>query len=133
MARRRRDRDTPEADAVLHQPLAQLLSPAPMPARALVTYQPTNLLDVEDRRSYHPQNIFRAPKQFSGHPVKPHVIKNQPKFKNQLPFGLKFAVPENTVICVRRKQRREVIFAKNKSGGGSRRKPRKNWNSKIGC
>nr|DAW32785.1 MAG TPA: hypothetical protein [Microviridae sp.] len=45
---------------------------------------------------------------------------------------LGFSVPQQVLVCVRRKQRRQVLFAKGKSGSGNR-KPRWNANSYIWC
>lgn len=134
MGRRRRDRDQSEADAVLKQPLAKLLSPTPptLP-RPIVSPLINKLREIEDRREYHPEKKYRPVRQLSGHPVKSHVIKPA-KFKSQLPFGLNFAVPKDTVVCIRRKRRKEVLFAKGKAGGSQKRRhPRRNLNSKIGC
>lgn len=41
--------------------------------------------------------------------------------------------PRETVICLRRKIRREVLFARGGSGGGKRKKPRYNADSAIKC
>lgn len=124
---RRRRQQSSAADAVLSRPLAPLFSGLP---------SLTPLKDVEDRRTWHPVGPFRPARQLGGHPVHPVNVnkpKNQ-KFKRQLPFGLKFAVPENTVICVRRKRRKEVLHALKKTGKGrGRKRPTKNWYSKIGC
>lgn len=39
------------------------------------------------------------------------------------PEAFRFAQPDNTLVCIRRKSRREVLFAKRKRGrGGSRRR-----------
>ena len=45
---------------------------------------------------------------------------------------LGFSVPQQVLVCVRRKQRRQVIFAKGKNGRGNR-KPRWNATSHIWC
>lgn len=111
---------------------------APSPHRALTTvvrpYPTAPLLPaIEDRRTHHPLGTNRPARLVSGHPTKPHVVKPS-KFKRQLPFGLRFAAPQQTVICVRRKTRKEVLHALNKTGRGKpRRRPRRNWYSKIGC
>lgn len=44
-----------------------------------------------------------------------------------------FAEPEAVTVCVRRKQRREVIFASGRGGRRGQRPPRFNWRSKIQC
>lgn len=47
--------------------------------------------------------------------------------------ALRFEKPAFVARCVRRKERREVIFAKGKSGGGARRRPRRNFYSGVKC
>lgn len=42
-----------------------------------------------------------------------------------------FATPDTVGICVRRKERREVLFAKRRFGGSGRR--RRTWRSDIKC
>lgn len=124
---RRRRSETPIADAVFQppaRPLAPLLSDLASPLGPLS--------EVEDRRTFHPLDDFRPAMEIGGTPTGPRQVKKS--FKPQLPFGLQFAVPEKTAVCVRRKTRREVIFAKRKQGGGrGRKRPTKNWFSKIGC
>lgn len=91
------------------------------------------LTEIEDRRSHHPLGVHRPARQDTGHPVKPHKVAKPTKFR-QLSAGFQFAQPERTLICVRRKQRKEVLFAKRKTGKGvRRRRPRRTWLSNIGC
>lgn len=127
MGRRRGSKSsTPIADAVfLSRPLTgRLISNSPK------AFDP--LTEVEDRRTYHPLDAFRPAMDIGGTQTTQRVVKKS--FKRQLPFGLSFGVPETTAICVRRKTRKEVLFAKRKTGKGkSRRRPTRNWFSKIGC
>ena len=52
----------------------------------------------------------------------------------QVPVGVKFESPLRVITCMRRKIRREVIFARKKAGKGvKRRKPRRNWRSNVVC
>ena len=50
-----------------------------------------------------------------------------PKFINAVPVDIGFRVPSKVAICVRRKTRKEVIFAKGKGGKGTRRPKRNKW------
>lgn len=50
---------------------------------------------------------------------------------NQRPV-LAFSNPKFTAICIRRKQRREVLLALGKGGGGKKR-PRRNSFSQVRC
>lgn len=95
--------------------------------------QPSPRQLVEDRRTYHPLEFFRPARTVSGTNIDPVVVKKSRPFKAALPFGLRFSVPDKTLICVRRKERKEVLFAKRKTKKGSGSKKRKNWFSKIGC
>lgn len=51
----------------------------------------------------------------------------------QLRKNLTVTIPRNVAVCVRRKERREVIFAKNKMRAGSGAKRHRNLNSNIWC
>lgn len=44
-----------------------------------------------------------------------------------------FKAPARVVVCVRRQQRKEVMFAKKKAGRGGQRRPRFNWWSRVTC
>lgn len=46
---------------------------------------------------------------------------------------LGFALPERVMRCVQRKERREVLFAKRKTGKGARSPKRRNYWSAISC
>lgn len=120
------------------QPLApDAFSPPRTLTPRVVQVRPVaDLRQVEDRRAYHPLGPMRPPKAWSGHavtPVKPKTTHK--KFQRQLPFGLQFAAPKETLVCVRRKRRKEVLHALKKTGKGAgrRKKPRRNFYSWISC
>lgn len=129
MARKRGRKD--RSDAISQpQSLAVLLRPSPVQLPVSVT----PLREVEDRREYHPVKFHRPARDVSGQGHKPVVVKPSRKFGRVLPFGLRFAEPARTVLCVRRKTRKEVLHAIRKTGKGvRRRKPRRNWFSRISC
>lgn len=91
---------------------------------------------VEDRRTYHPLAAARPARIVTGHPVRRHVVR--PAVKYRSPFfpssRIRFAVPKRTLICIRRKTRREVLHALSKvgRGRGSGRK-RRNYHSEVTC
>lgn len=59
--------------------------------------------------------------------------KKQKGTRQRVPFQLAFTAPTETLVCVRRQQRREVIFAKNKAGRGGQKRPiRRAW-SEVKC
>lgn len=88
---------------------------------------------IEDRRTHHPLDFFRPPLATDGGHIAPVRVTKKP-FKTQLPFGLQFAAPEKTLVCVRRNQRKEVLHALRKTGRGrSRKSPRRNYLSGVRC
>lgn len=134
--RRRREVSTPTPSLTVR------LSPS---ARPLVAPSPsrTILQDIEDRRTFHPLGNARPARFSTGGPS--HLTtKDRPahdrfagirKFNSGTKAAVVFAAPDNVAICVRRKSRREVLFAKRRAGkGGARRRaPRRNWFSAIKC
>lgn len=105
------------------------------------------LRDLEDRREWHPEGPFRPARSFrsSRHRL---VVAGYPKVSQSPPRGrfrnaarssfgpaahVTFEVPEQVAICVRRRRRREVLFARRKTGRGGQRRPRWNWYSKVRC
>lgn len=131
--RRRHDRDSANpvvfaTPRVLSQPA--IIRPGAQAHRHLVK---TKHMEVDDRRRHHPLGFFRPAKQLSGHPVKPNKVGNSRR-TSTLPHTIKFAAPKSTLICVRREQRKQVLFAKKKTkkGAGSRKRFR-NWFSSVSC
>lgn len=85
---------------------------------------------VSDRRRYHPEGRYRPATALIKDAARVVVGKE--------PHSLLFNLPNIVAICVRRKTRREVLFALDrhhrKGSGGGRRKPRKRNNySGIKC
>ncbi|QKI28948.1 hypothetical protein 2 [Kummerowia striata microvirus] len=98
------------------------------------------LQPVEDRRSFHPLGVTRPARLVSGHPAPPHVVRRSSKViahRSHLPElrpEIHFAVPKKTIICVRRKRRKEVLHALKKVGRRSGRGAKsRNWFSEIKC
>lgn len=111
-------------------------------------YEPTStrfrklrsLIDVEDRRQYHPDRSFRAARDIRGSPSvslkAPSVQKGTTVSKRGVQrntFSFTFGQPEQVATCVRRQTRKEVINALRKSGKRGQRAPRYNWRSKVRC
>jgi len=94
------------------------------------------LVLLEDRRQFHPLASARPVGVVSRRDAR--VLVERRKAAIRLPSSfpalrLGFAVPEKVVRCVRRKQRREVIFAKRRTGAGARsRRSRDMW-SNVSC
>jgi len=137
MARRsrtRQDRDTSD--------IASLLAPVQAPTRAFVTFEPA----VSDRRLFHPEDDFSPALGFGSVPAsvtfstgtlstpRPPLSKRT----SGLPTGSlighpAFAAPPGVAICVRRKQRREVLHALRKTKPGRGRSKRRNYYSEVKC
>lgn len=99
------------------------------------TYKPPNLSLIEDRRTYHPDPIRRVAYLSVNKParltLRENTRYNAPSFTKAL---VAFAEPKKLALCVRRSQRKQVLFAKG-IGGSKRpqRRPRKNEFSDISC
>lgn len=126
-------------------PLSDLLSPA-APASPIVSAV-APLQEVEDLRSWHPdpaQGALTIGGRFARVVVhkRPLVARANTLFSAraypvgfQVPVGVRFESPLKVVTCLRRKIRREVIFAKKKAGFGARRRhhSRRSWRSNVSC
>lgn len=104
--------------------------------RSSTDYSPVNLALYQDHRSFHPEGPFRAPLSLLGRP-RPRIIAPQlPMRSGKRPrlYQLAFQAPDDVIVCVRRKRRKEVLFAKNKAGkSGQQRKRRRTYFSSISC
>jgi hypothetical protein len=91
-----------------------------------------------DYRSYHPRRVSHPT--FSGVHLRPRAVLARPKRAHKpskrlhRDFNLVMQLPKQAAVCVRRHERREVLFAKNRVGRGrSVRPPRYNQTSKVSC
>lgn len=116
-----------------HSSIARRSLPRLTPYR-LVSPAPLTL--YQDLRTYHPEGPFR-PLFSSPRPAARIVgkaLKSSRTRWGEGPHpGLTFAAPNKVLLCVRRKRRKEVMFAKNKAGKRGQRKPRRNYWSSISC
>lgn len=109
------------------------------PSRA--SYTSRTLHQVEDHRLWTPeQRPFSNLYTLSGSPARTVAAVSNPRRSKgssyRPPFSVvSFAAPSNTITCVRRHQRRETLFAKNRVGFGKSiyTRPRRNWTSSISC
>lgn len=122
--------------------LGSLLAPVSMATPLAIPSG--HLLDIEDGRLWHPDAdhgaltiggrfahvvvhkrpvIGRANTIWSGRGLPVGV---------QVPVGIQFESPLKVVTCVRRKVRRQIMFATGR-GGKFHRKPRRSWRSDIKC
>lgn len=122
---RRRSRST--ISRPLRPDLAVVLPRRPM--------RPLGLL--EDRRRFHPERDLRPALSFFSKPrlvirkARKAPLRSRLTAFSGLSHRIGFEVPKRVAICVRRKERREVIMAR--GGGGSRKAKRRNFWSSIEC
>lgn len=123
-----------------------LFTPQPTIARPPTLYSPklglltphkTLQLIGEDRRVYQPTpRLHRAAA--SLRPAHARILpKNVDRFGKAiraLPFGIRFGLPRNVAICIRRNIRKQVLFAKKRTGSNSsRNRKHRNFWSKVTC
>lgn len=112
---------------------APLLRPSRLEAIARRSRERTAppLSDVEDRRRYTPQ--VRWPRKLGGETAKLTLKHPRPTAGRRNAWLPRFDAPRDVIICIRRKIRREVMFALRKTGRGARSKKRFTAWSKIRC
>lgn len=110
----------------------------------------TNRLDlsplqvIEDRRLFHPLRAYSPSKRVSGSPARIVVADRLPtkrqtasahhrRIRSQTKGVLTFAEPRETLVCIRRQRRKEVLFASGGAGKRNKRRPRRNAFSSISC
>lgn len=96
--------------------------PAPSPA----------LKAFSDLRRWHPDKV-RAADSLPRSAARLQIAQGKTSFpkRSALPWRIGFAQPKGVAVCVRRKSRREVLFALNRTGAGARayRRRRNEWSS----
>lgn len=101
-----------------------------------INIKPLNLSLLDDNRRFHPMGPLRpvaATRRYARAlveraPIKPSTYK--PTFPS---LKLGFAVPEKVARCVRRKTRREVMFATRQTGKGARSRRKRDYWSNVRC
>lgn len=145
MARGRSRRYSPQVP----RDLSQRSLDEGLPALGPLLEPPSPLSEVEDRRTWHPDpdhGAFTLGGSLASVTVhRRPIIARSKTFSRwgfgrgipvgvQVPVGIQYAHSFNVINCVRRKVRRQVIFARNKGGKGvKRRPPRRTWRSNIWC
>lgn len=112
------------------QSLASLLTFKLRPAPLLIPVpftQPQQVLEYGDRRLFRPDRSVRAPHSVTRAAAR--VQATHPGARD----GLRFSEPRLVALCVRRKQRREVLFAIRKTRKGAGSKKHRNFWSSISC
>ena len=100
------------------------------------------LTEVEDRRTWNPE-VTSPARSISKTRHRLKVVNRQPsknadKFANlrnvsQTKAVVAFRTPAKVAICIRRKIRKEVLFATGKGGRVGQKRPRRNAYSSISC
>lgn len=139
MARRHKDsnstrRSDDTIDISSETLLRQIQKPV-KPATQLHLNPPKfQLHQIQDDRSWHPKPQIKpagALKRSATRLVVPKPTKASPR--SALPHQVAFSAPKHVLVCIRRRMRKQVLFAKrlNRKGSGSR-KHRTAW-SEIKC
>lgn len=132
MARRRRSRsshqrdDNSVASRRLHDDIYN-----PVPSRHFV-------LSLADRRFFSPVDEVMSPVRLQRRVVvdQANVNKRHKDYEKKLQayWGkMYFNAPQAVTVCVRRKERRETLFALRKTGKGARSRKRRNSWSDVRC
>lgn len=145
MAKKRNRRAKRDANAVANPltppSLTTLLSPL-SPLKPIRHVTPKRLTLIEDRRSWHPQGASAPAKSVhkSRHrlALKPGAsvqgVRSTPARTAPMPAGIHFQAPKKVLICIRRKMRKQVLFALRKTGKGAKaRKHRRSFYSSVRC
>lgn len=99
-----------------------------------------DLLQIEDRRTYWPGHLatqWEPAVRLSGSPARLQAAQKPVRASNVYRLGsppsrILFKAPKRVLVCVRRRQRREVLLALGR-GGGYHRPPRRNVYSNVHC
>ena len=91
------------------------------------------LRELEDRRAFHPLSDLRPVRALVRTARRLVPARKPTASRMSLPEKIGFAVPKKVVVCVRRKQRREVIHALRLRGKGASSPKRRNIWSDVKC
>lgn len=95
-----------------------------------------NLSSIQDFRTFDFAPASRPALLFTGGKASVRAAparSGSSRSRALLPSKIMFASPDRVIVCVRRKKRREVLFAKRRTGRGSRGPRRFNRFSQIRC
>lgn len=136
MARRRspnrKSSNRPSVGRDLINPIANRLVARLSPLRVFTPLRPI-VRALEDRREFHPLGRNRTARAIKRSDTQ--LVIRDPigglKF-NRLAFKVGFKVPKRVAICVRRQERKEIMFASG-AAGGKVRKPKRTTFSDVRC
>lgn len=112
-------------------------TPIASPLRSVKVYtSPSFLAMLEDRRLFDPLRhaVAKSFVRSSSRLVVPNVARSNKTIVRSVSPAVKFSVPSHVAVCIRRKKRREVLFARG-VGGSRRRQRRPRWSefSSVNC
>lgn len=145
----KRNREPPrDLSTIANDPLRGLLRPV-QPIRPVVITRPLDLRVIEDRRTFHPDpirpalNVRSQVHRLVAPKVGARSARKSPSRKSSFSYSkpqaifnrkaVMFQEPKKVLVCVRRKQRAEVLHATKRTGKGGQRKPRYNRFSDVRC
>jgi len=107
-----------------------------LPIRVRSWAPPTALLtEIDDHRTYTKSPATRPALTLTGAVAGIQAItpKRGTRSRTRVPYQIAFTAPKETLVCVRRSRRRQVLHALKKTGKrGQRRRRRSQW-SNIKC
>lgn len=91
------------------------------------------LREVQDLRAFDFEPV--RPARFLSGPIASVGVTTPSKKQapSRVPYQIAFSAPAETLVCVRRRRRKEVLFAKRKTGKGGQRRPRRSKWSNYKC
>lgn len=90
---------------------------------------PRTLTLLDDRRTFHPAGPLRPARSFF---QRARIVARKPTHPVYPGSGVRFQIPRDVAVCIRRKERREVLIAKRKRRGRGV-VGRRNWFSSVSC
>lgn len=132
---------------ITHRPRRDLARIANRPRLPVVSVHPRSgrvLLDVEDRRRFHPLGSLvpaRSPRRWrvrlvlAAQPARSKgsvTVRSPGRFLFAPRLQLAFSHPQSVLVCVRRARRKQVLHAMGVAGGPVR-PPRRNKWSAVSC
>lgn len=91
---------------------------------------------IEDRRTHYPGlSPYKRPVQqlAVGRPARLHLVDKKYAAPSQTKATVAFQEPHKLPICIRRKERAQVLHAKGVAGSKGLKKPRRNEWSDVSC
>lgn len=96
----------------------------------------SSLLAIDDRRTFDFEPASRPARLFTGSTAAitaTPVAKKTGRASMRVPYQIAFSAPQETLVCVRRHRRKEVLHALKKTGKRGQRKPRRSTFSNTRC